>query len=189
MKNILLASASPRRREILLKAGFEFKVKPSDFDEKLDNFDFSYEKIEKLAYEKAFNVANKIQENCLVIGADTVVVFNNKILGKPKDKNEAIKMLKMLSDNIHFVVTCVCVIDSATFKYKISSVTTHVEFNNLSDIEIIDYVNKFMPLDKAGAYGIQELPSNFVKKIDGSFDNVVGLCPISVKKLLNFFIG
>ncbi|HNW25527.1 MAG TPA: Maf family protein [Candidatus Gastranaerophilaceae bacterium] len=187
MKKIILASASPRRKEILQNAGFDFEIKPSDFDEKLDDLDFSYEKIEKLAYEKAFSVAKKLSDKKYVVGADTVVVFANNILGKPKNTQEAINMLKMLSGNVHCVVTSICVIESATMEFKIASVTTYVEFNKLSDIEISNYVNKFMPLDKAGAYGIQELPKNFVKKIDGSFENVVGLCPKSVQDLLKEF--
>ncbi len=184
MKRIVLASSSPRRREILKNAGFKFEIIPSAFDETLVDLNFSYEKIEQLAYQKALAVVGCVDSDFLVIGADTVVVFDDKILGKPKDKKDAINMLKQLSGKVHSVVTSICIIDAETMKFKKKSVTTYVEFNELSDKDIKSYINDFNPLDKAGAYGIQELSKNFIKRIDGSFENVVGLCPSSVSELL-----
>lgn len=187
MKKIILASSSPRREEILKKAGFKFEIKPSDFNEKLDNLNFSYEKIEQLAYQKALSVAAFSDSFSLIIGADTVVIFHNKILGKPKNGQDAINMLKMLSGNIHCIVTSICIIDSASMKFKKISTSSYVEFNELSDKDICAYVRDFKPFDKAGAYGIQELPKHFIKTIDGSFENVMGLCTESLRTLLKEF--
>lgn len=161
--------------------GLIFQVKSPNCDEKLDNDNFSYEKIESIALAKAQSLNNNED---LIIAADTVVVIDNKILGKPKDNNDALNMLKSLQGHTHFVVTSVAVV----FKgfVEVQSDTTYVTFNSLKDEELLDYINTCKPLDKAGAYGIQELPENFVKSIDGNFDNVVGL-PSSVlaKMLIN----
>lgn len=188
-RKIILASSSPRRREILEKMGLEFEVIPSGYEENLDSFDFTYEKIENLAYFKAYDVAKKlssVSENSqVVLGADTVVVFQNMILGKPKDSKDAFRMLKMLSGQKHFVVTSICVFNSVTFEKMIQSTTSYVEFEELTDFMINEYVETFMPLDKAGSYGIQELPKGFVKAVEGSFENIIGLCPLSVRFLLD----
>ncbi len=184
MKKIILASGSPRRRELLKKAGLTFEIHPSSYDEHLDSHIFSYKKIEELAYNKALAVKNELNEG-IIIGADTVVVHNNKILTKPTDREDAIRTLKELSGDKHSVVTGICVIDTYTKKTKIKSVTTIVEFENLSDEKIENYVDNYKPFDKAGAYGIQELPSGFVKNVDGSLENVIGLCTKTVIDMLN----
>lgn len=190
MKKFILASSSPRRRQILENMGLEFEVIPSDYEEILEDTGFSYEKIEELAYNKAKSVADKISSlftlhSSLIIGADTVVVLDDKILGKPKDKQDAFAMLKTLSGRRHFVVTSICVIEGKTKEKKQLSTTSYVEFEELSDELIRDYIEQFKPFDKAGAYGIQELPKGFVKKVEGSFENIIGLCPLAVNKLLN----
>lgn len=153
----------------------------------MDNNFFSYEKIENLAYNKALEVAKNITEPALVVGADTVVVLENTILGKPKDKEEAYKMLKSLSGRQHFVVTSICVIDAFSKRKKIHSTTSYVEFEDLSDDMINNYIEQFNPLDKAGSYGIQELPQGFVKSVGGSFENIIGLCPKALDKTLSVF--
>lgn len=186
-KKIILASTSPRRSEILKTAGIEFEIIPSKFEEVFDNYDFEYKKIEEFAKNKALAVANSINQDALVIGADTVVVFDNKILGKPKDESESLSMLQKLSNNSHLVVTSICITDVKSKLTKISSVTSKVEFNNLSEKTIKEYVDKFKPLDKAGSYGIQELPEGFIKNIEGSFENIIGLCSDEVKKMLRDF--
>lgn len=188
MKSIILASSSPRRKELIKTLNIDFKIIPSSYVEKIDNDIFSYEKIEKLAYNKALAVAKSIREDALVIGADTVVVLDNKILGKPKDKNEAYSMLKSLSGREHFVVTSICVIESVSLRKKVVSTTSYVEFEDLSDEMIKSYIEIFNPLDKAGAYGIQELPQGFVKHIGGSFENIIGLCPKALNKALTVFM-
>ena len=202
-KKIILASSSPRRHKILEEMGLEFEVIPSDYDEVIEDFSFSYEKIEELAYNKAKAVLNLVNSSLLtslnsaspqlngflchfslILGADTVVVLENKILGKPRDEEEAKSMLKQLSGKRHSVVTSICVIDSMTSSKKMLSTTSFVEFNELTDETIEDYINRFKPFDKAGSYGIQELPENFVKRIEGSFENIIGLCPLAVEEIL-----
>ena len=188
MGKIILGSKSPRRADILKKLNFDFEIIPSSYVENHDQTDFSYDFVENLAYNKALYVAKDLQkskkENYKVIGADTIVVIDNKILGKPKDKIEAIKMLKELSGRTHFVVTAVSVINSCDLKYQISSDTTYVTFEKLTDKQIEFYIDNFKPYDKAGAYGIQELPEGYVKKIDGELDNVIGLPSKLLKELL-----
>lgn len=179
--NIVLASSSPRRKSILTEMGLIFQVKSPNCDEKLDDDNFTYEKIENIALTKAQSLNNNED---LIIAADTVVVVDNKILGKPKDDQDALEMLKRLQGKTHFVVTSVAVVYKSFV--EVQSDTTYVAFNPLSDEQLLDYIKNFKPFDKAGAYGIQELPENFVKAIDGNFDNVVGL-PSSVlaKMLMN----
>ncbi len=192
MKKIVLASSSLRRKEILENMGFNFEIIPSDYEEVLDSPEFTYEKIENLAYNKAKAVLDKNLPSFLpipsfILGADTVVVLEGSILGKPENKNEAVKMLKKLSGKKHFVVTSICVINSENSEKKILSQTSYVEFKNLSDKLIENYIEKYKPFDKAGSYGIQELPEGFIKNIEGSFENVIGLCPKSLQTILEDF--
>lgn len=184
MKKIILASNSPRRKELLKEAGISFEVQPSGYEENLKTKDFSYEKIENLAYNKALDIAEKIKENAVIIGADTVVVLNNKILTKPRNHEDAIKDLKALSNVEHSVVTSICIIDKYTNQTKIQSVTTKVRFSELTDDMINYYVDTFKPYDKAGAYGIQELPPDYIQSVDGSLENVIGLCTKTVLSML-----
>lgn len=184
-KTIILASSSPRRKEILEKMGLKFEVISSDYEEALDNCDFTYEKIEELAYNKAEAVLCKLIKPALVIGADTVVVLDNLILGKPADEEEAIEMLNQLSGKRHSIVTSICVINSITLEKKILSTTSFVEFETLDNNLIRNYVENYKPLDKAGSYGIQELPEGFVKNIEGSFENIIGLCSLELGKILS----
>jgi len=185
MKKIILASSSPRRRDILEKTGLEFEIIPSDYEENLEDLNFTYEKIENLAYNKAKAVVATLKYSALVIGADTVVVLNDKILGKPKDKGDAIDTLQQLSGRLHSVVTSICVINSESFEQKILSTTSCVEFEHLTNEQIRHYVEKYNPLDKAGSYGIQELPDGFIKNVEGSFENIIGLCSVATLSLVN----
>ena len=188
MGKIILASSSPRRSDILKKMNIDFEVLPSSYVEQHDKTDFSYDFVEDLAYNKAYYVArdlHKLRENHTVIGADTIVVIENRILGKPQNYNDAFSMLKMLAGRTHFVVTGLAVIESETMKSKVSSETTYVTFSDLTDEQINYYIENFKPFDKAGAYGIQELPDGFVKSFEGEFDNVIGLPSKALKKLLN----
>ena len=187
MKKIILASGSPRRKAIFEKLNINFEIIPSSYEESMPNHIFSYDKIENLAYNKALYVAKEIKEPALIVGADTVVVLDNNILCKPKDKTDAFYMLKSLSNRKHFVVTAICVIDTTNMRKKVSSTTSYVEFENLTDEMINNYIDTFNPLDKAGAYGIQELPSGFLKSVNGSFENIIGLCPKALQKILKTF--
>ena len=184
MKKIILASGTPRRREILKHAGLEFEIRPSDYEEVLDSLNFTFEKIKNLAFNKAKDIADKTKENAVIIGADTVVVLNNKILTKPHDRADAYLMLKSLSGVEHHVVTGICIIDKYNNNTKIKAVTTKVEFENLTDEQINYYIDNFKPFDKAGAYGIQELPKGYVKNVNGSLENVIGLCSKTVLEMI-----
>lgn len=190
MQKIILASSSPRRKEILEKMGLEFEIIPSDYEEVWENLDFSYEKVEDMAFNKAMAVLKKHHSlltihHSLILSADTVVVLDNKILTKPKDKPHALIMLKSLSAKKHSVVTSVCLINLENMCKIVKSETSYVEFNELSQTQIIDYIEKFKPIDKAGAYGIQELPQGFIKSVEGSYENIIGLCPQVVSQLIN----
>ncbi len=185
MVKLILASNSPRRKKILTDLGLDFEVVPSNYDEKLADDIFSYEKIEDLATQKCLDVVRRVDKNSLVLAADTVVVLHNKILGKPHSKQEAFEMLKSLSGATHSVVTSICAINTKTNRAALQSTTSYVRFKELTDEMINDYIEKYNPHDKAGSYGIQELPPNYLDKYEGSFENIVGLCPESVKAVLN----
>lgn len=175
-KKIILASNSPRRKEILKSLNINFEIIPSNYDEPINENDiFSYQKIENIALNKAKSILNQIKTSSLIISADTVVVNDNKVLLKPKNQQNAFNILKSLSNKKHKVVTSVCLYETENNNYITYSSTTKVYFNELSDNQINNYILNFKPYDKAGAYGIQELPDGFLNKIEGSFSNVVGL--------------
>ena len=184
MTKIILASNSPRRKKILTDLGLVFDVIPSNYEEKLETDVFSYDLIEDLATQKACDVVNRVGKNEIVLGADTVVVVHNKILGKPRDKKDAFDMLSELSGNTHMVVTSLCGINTKTNRAALLSTTSYVRFKNLTKEIINNYIEEFNPLDKAGSYGIQELPDGILDKYEGSFDNIVGLDPQAVLSIL-----
>lgn len=175
MNRIILASASPRRRELLEKAGLSFEIKAADIDEHISPCATPEEAVQELALQKASAVASS-EPDCIVIGSDTVVACDGNILGKPKDEADAARMLRSLSGKTHEVCTGVAIIKNK--KIKVFCETTEVEFYDLSDKEINDYVKTGEPLDKAGAYGIQGKGCILVKSISGDYSNVVGL-PVS----------
>lgn len=169
---IILASSSPRRVEILKKIGLNFDVIPSRVIEHLEKGDFG-EMVENLAMEKAKEVFNRTFDERLVIGADTVVVFNDEVLGKPRDFEEAERFLKRLSGKTHKVYTGVAFVwNNGEYSFHEKTV---VKFRNLPDELVKKYVSSGSPMDKAGGYGIQDLGSVFVEKVDGDFYNVMGL--------------
>jgi septum formation protein len=182
MKKYILASTSPRRRELLKTAGIDFEVQSPDFDENILNKTFSYKLVEDIAENKALSVQKKLNYPAVIISADTVVINNNIVLGKPKDFDDALKMLQALNGKTHKVVTSVCIIDNQNKKKLVKSETSEVTFNNLPITDLKNYINDFKPYDKAGSYGIQELPKNFIKEIKGDYENIVGL---PVKLLIN----
>ena len=184
MGKIILASSSPRRRDLLKKTKYNFEIIPSPYVEDHTRTDFSYEFIENLAKNKAFAVIPLVKEHSLIIGADTVVVLDGKILGKPNNKEHACNMLKSLSGKIHSVVTSIAIVDSESRELKIKSVTSKVEFEELTEEQIKNYVEKFLPLDKAGSYGIQEMPSGYIKSYTGSLENIIGLDTKTVESIL-----
>lgn len=184
MVKLILASNSPRRKKILTDMGLSFEVVPSNYDEKLSNDEFTYDKIEDIATQKCLDVYRRVDNDSLVLAADTVVVLHNKILGKPHTKENAFKMLKELSGQTHSVVTAICAINKKTNRAATLSTTSYVRFTDWSDEMINEYIDKYSPLDKAGSYGIQELPDGYLDKFEGSFENIVGLCPEAVSKIL-----
>ena len=165
--------------------GLEFSVIPSEYDEKLDSDEFSYDKIEDLATQKCLDVVRRTDKDSVVLAADTVVVLHNKILGKPHTQENACLMLKELSGETHMVVTSICAINTKTNRAVTMSTTSYVRFTKWSDDMIKSYVENYNPTDKAGSYGIQELPDGYLDKYEGSFENIVGLCPESVKVVLD----
>ncbi len=183
--DFILASASPRRKELFSRIIEDFKIIPSSADETIPKNMSAFECAEYLAVKKASQVAEN-NKNSVVIGCDTVVIANNEILGKPSDEKNAYEMLKMLSGKVHSVVTgvCICYQDK---KISFSSVT-EVEFYPLSDDDINQYIKTGEPFDKAGAYGIQGMGSLFVKKINGDFYNVVGLPVAELNKKIKELI-
>lgn len=181
---IILASSSPRRADILNKIKLKFEIMPSPYIENHTTTVFSYEFIENLAYNKAFEVAKLQKEPSLVIGADTVVVLDNEILGKPDGQMGAYNMLKRLSGRTHFVVTSIVVINSLSGEYKKNSTTSYVTFEDLTDEQINYYIENFKPFDKAGAYGIQEMPDGYIKSYTGDLENIIGLSSKALKELL-----
>lgn len=184
MKKLILASNSPRRKELLSKIGLQFEVIPSNYDEKISDNIFTYEKIENIALNKAKDVQNRIQENAIIISADTVVVLDGKILGKPHSKEEARTMIIGLSNKTHEVVTSIAMIDTETKKTIVHSTSTKVTFREISKEEVESYINTSEPYDKAGAYAAQGLAAIFIEKIEGCFNNVVGISLFDVDRML-----
>ncbi len=176
LPKLILASSSPRRAEILTSVGWEFEKRVADVDET----EFLNEKpddyVKRLAREKAEAVAGNY-ENALILGADTIVVIDNKIIGKPKDLDDARKMLRMLSGKRHEVLTGIAIVKVSknNCETRINLQRTRVKFAELSDLEIEFLVEKGEPLDKAGAYAVQAQAALFIEKIEGDYWNVVGL--------------
>lgn len=186
MKKIILASASPRRREILESMHLKFEVMVSGTDEsKINNSPDTGIYVQELALLKAGAVCRQIpSRDALIIAADTVVSIDGKILGKPRDKEEAFSMLSSLSGRCHSVFTGLCVMRAKDAFSVCKSVETKVYFKKLTDEKIKAYVNTGEPMDKAGAYGIQGLGALLTEKIDGDYFNVVGLPASKLAEIL-----
>ena len=180
----ILASQSPRRKEILEMLGIDFKIIPAKSEAEIDK-SLSIEKgIEQIAYLKAKEVFD-LNQDCTVLGADTVVVLENEVLGKPKSKEDAFNMLKKLSNKTHQVITGVALIKKE--KTVTFSEIAEVTFADLTDEEINNYIETGEPFDKAGSYAIQGKSAVFVKKLNGDFFTVVGLpCQRLYEELKNF---
>ena len=193
---LVLASASPRRQELLRAAGIEFIVQPSNVDETLRAGEAPREFAERLAREKASTVW-KVRPQDIILGADTIVVIDDSILGKPLDQNDAIRMLRTLSGREHRVITGVAV---ASAQYPVSSENvqpliriaceiTTVTMSEISDADIHNYVKTGEPMDKAGAYAIQGIASRWIPQIEGDYSNVVGLPIALVYRMLKELQG
>ncbi len=184
MKKIILASASPRRRELLTVAGIEFDVLVSDADETVPEGTAPKDAAMMTAEKKALAVAEKCPDS-VVIGADTIVVIDDMILGKPKDEADAMAMLRTLSGREHQVITGVCLTDGE--KTKCFAQVSKVRFYDLTDEEIASYVATEEPMDKAGSYGIQGKGCVLVEGIEGDYFNIVGLPVAETVRALKSF--
>ena len=176
---LILASASPRRAELLRAAGIEVDVRPADIDESARQNEHPDAYVVRVALEKARTVSERMP-GCLVLGADTAVVIDDEILGKPRDAEDARRMLRLLAGRAHRVMTGVALMGSPVVGgVETDLAVTTVEFGPISEPEITWYVASGEPMGKAGAYAIQGLASRFVTRIEGSYSNVVGL-PVSL---------
>ena len=186
---IVLASASPRRQELLRNAGIAFTVEPAEINETPLPGESPVHCAERLAREKALAVSQKNPEQW-VLGADTIVVVDEAILGKPCDAEDAARMLRLLSGRTHAVITGVCVVKPVASGQRpvastiTTSETTLVTFCEMSEVEIREYVATGEPMDKAGAYAIQGIASRWIPRIEGDYSNVVGLPVAPVYRML-----
>ena len=188
-RKIILASGSPRRRELLTNAGYTFEVVPAEVEENHGSGETPVALVERLALSKAEDVARRYQEHdavdVIVLGADTVVVLDGNILGKPGSPEEAQEMLARLSGREHKVITGVALVQPGEATRKVvTHETTQVFFRELSQQEIEEYAATGEPLDKAGAYAIQGIAGRFVTRLEGCYFNVMGLPVALVDRLL-----
>jgi len=170
---IILATGSPTRRKIAEKTGLKFEFIPSNYEENME-LDLEPEKlVMELAHGKALDVAKNINEG-IVIGIDTFIYFNGQIIGKPKDKEDAYKILKALSNKVHLVYTGIAFIDAKEKKVIQDFDITKVKFRDLDEKEIIQYIESGEPMNKAGAYAIQENGDILIERVEGCYLNIVG---------------
>ena len=185
---IVLASASPRRAELLRSAGIPFTIEVPNITEDSKPGETPIQHAERLAQEKSEVVAKR-NEGKIVLGADTIVVVDNEILGKPRDAQDAARMLRLLSGRNHQVITGVCLARLTTSNQQLAteSSRTTVAFDRIGEDEINEYIATPEPMDKAGAYAIQGIASRWINKIEGDYANVVGLPVALVWKMMQNF--
>lgn len=183
---IVLASASPRRRELLGLLGLDFVIEDSGVPEETDPAESPAESAVRLARQKAETVASRFAD-ALVLGADTVVVAGREILGKPVDPEDARRMLQLLRNRWHFVITGVALIDSGNGRQEARFVETGVQMADYSDADIEKYIKTGEPFDKAGSYAVQGLGGRLVARVEGCYTNVVGLPVCEVAEMLHEF--
>jgi septum formation protein len=184
---IVLASASERRQELLSRLIKKFDIIIGDFDESKVLFEGDISRyVKDVALGKALNVKNKLNDNdAIIISADTIVTLDDKLLGKPKNEEDAFNIIKSLAGRKHLVYSGIVVVNTTTNVIKQESLATEVTFSEISDEEILEYIKTGESLDKAGAYGIQGIGGIFVKEIKGCYYNVVGLPLNKLKSMLN----
>jgi septum formation protein len=187
-RQIILASSSPQRKKLLEQIGFDVRIVPPDISEVRDEDMPIEEWVCKLALAKAENVAKRFKSG-IILGADTVVILDNKIFRKPRNDEDAKNMLKELSGTTHKVITGLALIDAHTKNTLIDSVTTEVTMKKLSDAQIAGYVITKEPLEKAGALCIQGRGAQFIEKINGCYTNVIGLPLAKLTDMLSKFIS
>ncbi|NLG05825.1 MAG: septum formation protein Maf [Clostridia bacterium] len=188
MKKIILASASPRRGDILRQIGVSFEVEIPTLTREHSDEVIPEEIVKDLARQKAQSVSENYvdRDDVLIIAADTIVVYNQKIFGKPANEEQAYHMLKTLQGRVHQVYTGVTLLYQLTEGWRMDSfsVETKVEMSQMNDSEIWSYINTREPMDKAGSYGIQGAGSLYIKRIDGEYNNVVGLPVAAIREHL-----
>jgi len=184
MRPLILASASPRRREILGKLGLSFDVLAADIDESQQHGENAEMYVTRLAEEKARVVAAGCSGPAAVLGADTTVVIDHQVLGKPESLADSERMLRQLRGREHLVHTAVALVLWPENEARVITVSTRVRFREFSDVSLLGYVNSREGMDKAGSYGIQELGQALVAEIHGSYSNVVGLPAAETIELL-----
>lgn len=175
MPSLILASASPRRRQLLHEAGVAFTVLPSNTTEEIRPEETPETYVLRVAREKAQDIAQRSPGSCWVLGADTIVALDGQILGKPKDCDDGFRMLRFLSGRTHRVMTAFVLIDETGTIHTSQVVVSHVTFQVLLDEQIRAYLATGEPNDKAGAYAVQGLGSALVARVEGSYTNIVGL--------------
>jgi len=181
-KKIILASSSPRRKELLEAVGLKFEICPSSFEEKETHISPIHLALHN-AIGKAEDIA-KCYNNAVIIGVDTVVAYKKHIIGKPKNKKDAKRILELLNGTTHRVVSGICVIDTAKNKVYTDTEITHIEMDRITNKEIAAYIRHGEGTDKAAGYAIQGIGGLFIKKIRGDYFNVVGLPMHKLKKIL-----
>jgi septum formation protein len=188
MRQIILASISPRRKKLLDEIALEYKVDPSDYEEVNDIKRSPQDLVLRHSFAKVLDVSRRYKQGDIIIGADTIVLLDNEILGKPTSEEDAFKMLKKLSGRTHSVITGIAVkeVEGATL---LESVRSEVHFKPIDDNEIREYIATGEPMDKAGAYAIQGIGEKFIERVDGCYHNVVGLPILRMVKMLSNFIN
>jgi septum formation protein len=174
LKKLILASASPRRRDLLARLGIEFIIDPACISERIDPNIKPYDTVKNVSYQKAAAIVSKYRD-AVIIAADTVIVVEDNTIGKPSDMVRARDMLSMLNGRFHTVITGLTLIDADTGKTVSKVVETRVHLRKLTDTEIESYIAMENPLDKAGGYAIQGLGGVLIDRIEGDYYNVVGL--------------
>jgi septum formation protein len=182
-RKLILASSSPRRADILGREGVEFEIKPPPNIKEESADSDPVEHVLLLSKEKALSVSQQVEEG-IILGADTIVVLDEEIMGKPQNEEEAFIILKKLSGKTHRVYTGITLLNKYNGKMISDYDCTEVKFNQLEDEKIVDYIETGEPMDKAGAYGIQGMGNFLVESIQGSLDNVIGLPIDKLKEML-----
>lgn len=183
MDKLILATSSPRRKELFDKFNIDYAAVDSNIIERLNPSDTPLQYAMSMAFSKAYSVAKKYKKD-IVIGADTIVVYKDEILGKPKDEDDAFRMLKFLSNNEHEVISGICIINLSTNTKIVDYDITKVKFRDINYDIIRKYIDTKEPLDKSGGYGIQDFGGLLVESICGSYYNVIGLPLVKLDEIL-----
>ena len=187
-KRLILASTSPRRIALLKSLGYHFDIIPHDIEECIHDNVSPAELVQNLAFLKASDVARRVCD-AVIVSADTIIAHEKGILGKPKDVSDAKRILSILSNSEHDVISGVCVMASPSRKKMLRIERTHIKMKYIKDEEIDRYILTGEPMDKAGAYAIQGEGRKFIEKIDGSYSNAVGLPLELLQEMLNHFMN